>query len=261
MRNGVLVALMGLMVAAPAAGQFVAPGGVIPVVANNSGENGTFWTSNVSILNVGESDEYVVMLLYPEIVGGEAEFDMLISDEVKIPAGTQKTFTNILWTVFEKREAKGGLLITPTSVVGQPLVLSSRVFTYGNSQCDGSYGQDVNGQVVVDTAWAAGLAHDSFFRTNLGIFLPTDPPPGSTIQYTVEVYDKDGALVGSGVVSFKEAGLQQKSLSSFNVDRLVDGYAVITCSESEIAWYAYASRVDEISGDAVFRPARSYQPE
>ena len=32
----------------------------------------------------------------------------------------------------------------------------------------------------------------------------------------------------------------------------------ITCSDSSSGWYAYASRVDQATGDAVFRPMKGF---
>jgi hypothetical protein len=250
------IAFCVLMAAANAGAQFVAAGGAIPVVANNPGENGTYWRSDVSILNTGDSDTSVVMMLFPEIIAGEPAFEMMVSDEVAVPANSQTTLTNIVQSEFGLIDAKGGLSVF--SLDGAPLVLSSRVFTYGDLSCDGSYGQDVNSVQVRGSAWASGLQHDSLFRTNLGIFLPTEPLVGETVVFTVEVYDADGELVGSGSLDFGQAGLQQTSLATFGVGQLLDGYAVITTVDQSLPWYAYASRVDQTSGDAVFRIARGY---
>lgn len=60
-------------------------------------------------------------------------------------------------------------------------------------------------------------------------------------------------------MTFSEPGLQQVSFDLFDVDTLIDGYAVITCSDPTAVWYAYASRVDQITGDAVFRVARGFE--
>ena len=76
---------------AEAAAQFVAPGGIIPVVANLPGVNDTFWRSDVSILNVTESDTTVTLYLYPEIRGGTAAFEPMVSDPISLPASGQVT--------------------------------------------------------------------------------------------------------------------------------------------------------------------------
>jgi hypothetical protein len=36
---------------------------------------------------------------------------------------------------------------------------------------------------------------------------------------------------------------------------------VFRCSDPTLAWYAYASRVDQVTGDAVYRAARGRQSD
>ena len=50
---------------------------------------------------------------------------------------------------------------------------------------------------MANQAWAPGIAHDDFYRTNVGIYLPFDPQPAGT-RFVVRVYDNDGELVGAG---------------------------------------------------------------
>ena len=105
---------------AEAAAQFVAPGGIIPVVANLPGVNDTFWRSDVSILNVSESDTTVTLYLYPEIRGGTAAFEPMVSDPIALPALGQVTLANVVQSVFQQFNTKGALRISTefTPVVG-----------------------------------------------------------------------------------------------------------------------------------------------
>lgn len=244
------------LIAAPAPAQFVGPGGTVPVVANLSGANGSFWRSDVNVLNVSGSDTTIQMVLYPEIAHGQPAFEMKTSDPISLPAGQQLSLTNVVQSQFGLMNVKGSLMIYSTD--GKPLVISSRTYTYGAS---GSYGQDVSSVLVENKAWVAGIEEDSLFRTNVGIFWPWN----QAAQFTIDVYSGNGSLVGSGQVSFSQAGLQQRSLASFGITKLVSGYLVITCSDAQSPWYGYATKVDGGVGntgtnDAVYRPARSYQP-
>ena len=254
MRSALLLVTC-LLATVPAGAQFVAPGGVIPVVANLPGLNDTFWRSDVSILNVTAESTQVVLQLYPEIQGGVPAFEPIITDAISVPPDAQLTLTNVVQSRFQLTNVKGALWVV--SLDGTPLVITSRTFTVDGT--GGSYGQDVTSVLVADTAWAGGLRHDGFFRTNLGIFWPWDLTPGETVRFDVSVRDETGSEVGAGSVTFGEAGLQQVSLGSFGVQTLIDGYALITCSDPAAVWYGYASRVDQITGDAVYRPARGYQ--
>jgi len=245
--------LLGVLaVCAEAGAQFVAPGGVIPVVANLPGLNDTLWRSDVSILNVSEADTSVVLQLFPEIVGGSAAFDPVIAEPITVPAGGQVTLANVVQGLFHLVNTKGALWVQ--SFDGAPLVLASRTYTVASE--GGSFGQDVHSVLVSTTAWAAGLRHDGFFRTNVGVFWPWD----QEVVFEVTVHDGDGEVVGSGSVSFSEAGLQQLSLGAFGVDLLLGGFVTFTCSDETAVWYGYSSTVDEITGDAVYRVATGYQP-
>jgi hypothetical protein len=241
-----------------ASAQYVGPGAAIPVVANNPGVNDTYWRSDVSILNVDEVDTSVRLLLYPEIRGGQPQFpEPIESDEMSVAAGTQLTLTNVVQSVFGLINEKGALQVWSTN--GTPLVVSSRVYTVGTD--GGSYGQDVSGVMVARKAWASGIRHDSMFRTNVGISLLVDPLPGSTTTFTVTVSNAEGDEVGSLLWSFAQAGLQQRSLDAFDVGTLIQGSVRFECDDPTVMWYAYASRVDQINGDAVFRIARGYQSD
>ena len=250
------ILVLGLMVwASPAAAQFVAPGGTIPVVANLPGVGGTFWRSDVSVLNINDWDISIVMYLLPEIRDGGAVFEPMISDPIAIPANSQVTMANVVQTVFGLINKKGALSVL--TLDGSPVAMSSRIYTFGDD--GGSYGQDVHALLVANTAWAPGVREDAFFRTNVGIFLPSDPELGSGAVFTVTIFDNDGHEEGSGTFVFHEAGVQQRNVEVFGVDSMVDGYAVFTCSDPSLYWYAYASRVDQTTGDAVYRAARGRQ--
>lgn len=254
-----VILIVALMTTLPAWAQFVSPGAVVPVVANNPGLNGTFWRSDVSVLNTGSEDTTIIMYLFPELVGGEPAFDFEISDQYTLPAGQQRTFTNVVQAVFGHFDKKGSLSVSSTT--GAALVVSSRVFTFGDNQCSGSYGQDVSSVLVANEAWAAGLEHSASFRSNLGVFLPIDPPEGAPIVYTVEVKDNEGAVVGSGTLLFRQSGLQQVNLETFGVDLALNASIHVSCSDQFMPWYAYVSQVDQTSGDAVFRTLKGRQQD
>ncbi len=243
----------------PAGAQFVSPGGIVPVVANNPGLGGTFWRSDVNILNTGDEDTTVYLMLFPELVNGVPAFELTLSDAFTVPAHGQRTLTNVVQSEFGLFDEKGALSVHSTN--GAPLVVSSRVFTYATGQCSGSYGQNVSSVLVANEAWAAGIEHSGFYRTNLGIFLPSTPPEDNGVVFAVEVRDNTGEAVATGSLVFHDAGLQQVSLEEFGVGTLLDASLHITCSDPSMIWYAYTSTVDQSSGDAVFHTATGRQQD
>jgi hypothetical protein len=245
------------MWASVAAAQFVAPGGSIPVVANTPGVNGTFWRSDVSVLNLNDWDTSVVLVLLPEIRGGSQVFEPRVSDPIVLPANSQRTLANVLQSEFGLVNKKGGLSVL--SLDGSPLVIGSRVYTFDTG--GGSFGQDVHAILVAREAWAPGLREDSLFRTNVGVFLPVDPLPGAPLVFTITVHEADGDVAGEGTMTFTQAGVQQRNVSALGVTTLLEGYVVFRCDDPSAAWYAYASVVDEVTGDAVYRAARGRQSD
>lgn len=239
-----------MLTASAVAAQGIGPGAAIPAVANLPGLAGTFWQSDLSVHNPDDTATSFRILLFAEIRGGAPEFEPITSESFSIPADGQVTLTNIVQTVFGKTNAKGAASVI--SEDGGPLVVGSRTYTFGDD--GGSYGQEVFGVLVRDSAWASGARDDASYRTNLGVFLPVQPATSAT--FTVTVRGNDGDVVSTGALVFNDAGLQQKNLSAFGVGLLFDGSVEVTCDDPDLAWYGYLSRVDQISGDAVYRPLR-----
>jgi hypothetical protein len=229
----------------------------VPVVANLPGLNNTDWRTDVSVVNLAATETSIRLLLQPELVAGAPVFEPIITDPVNVAAGGQLTMRNIVETVFGLSDVKGALSIF--SADGAPLAISARIYTLNDD--GGSYGQNVEGVLVAKEAWAPGIAHDDFYRTNFGIYLPFDPLPGEPVRFVVRVHAADGQPVGVGNITFFDAGVQQHSLSALGVDGLLDGYLHFECLDPSVAFFAYASRVDQVSGDAVFRQAKGRQSD
>lgn len=256
MRRCFVISALMLLAVTPARAQFVAPGGTIPAVANISGAAGSFWRSDVSILNLNSTDTSVVLLLLPELRNSGPAFEPLTSDPLSIVGNGQLTLANVVTSVFGLRDTKGGLSIFSTD--GAPLVIASR--TYTNAETGGSYGLNVNGVLVADTAWIANVEHDGFYRTNVGVFLPADPQTGQSTIFYVTIFDDQGTQVASGSLAFDQAGLWQKNLDYFGVEEpLLDGWVEIRCDDPTAIWYGYATVIDQATNDSVYRPAMTRQ--
>jgi len=252
MRFSVVFALILLVATLAAGGQAIGPGGAVPAVANLPGLAGTFWQSDVIIHNPGETQISIRLLLFPEIRDGGPVFDPLTSDSMTVPALGQLTVSNVVQSVFGMIDTKGALSVI--SEDGSPIVIGSRTYTFGDD--GGTYGQEVFGILVSERAWAAGAQNDSLYRTNVGVYLPVAPAQGSTVDFEVIIRDSSGTEIARGTMPFPAAGVQQRSLSSLGVDQLLDGSVEVVSSDPSYFWYGYISRIDQTSGDAVFRPLR-----
>jgi hypothetical protein len=245
--------------AVPAGAQFVAPGAAVPAVASLPGANNTFWRSDVNVLNLNSEATSVVLVLFPEIKSSGPVFDIQESSPIDIGGNGQVKFSNVVTGVFGERNKKGALYVY--SLDGAPVVVSSR--TYTPAPTGGSFGINVNGILVADTAWISGVADEGltgFYRTSVGVFIPAGPAEGQEVGFTVTVYDSDGVEVASGSLIFDQAGMQQKFLEQFGLDEpLLDGWVEIRCHDPLALWYAYATVTDNTSGDSIYRPAITRQ--
>jgi len=257
MQRVIHLTLMVVIAASSASAQFVAPGGTVPAASGSvNGENGTVWRSDVSVLNLNSSPTSVVFVLFPEIRNNGPVFEIQQSDPIPIDGNAQLTVRSILTSLFDERGKNGSISVFSTD--GSPVVVASRTYTPGPT--GGSFGLNVYGVLVADTAWIANVEHDGFFRTNVGIFTPVDPPEGQSLVFVVTIHDADGVEVGSGSLTFEEAGLQQKNLDFFGVDdALLDGWVEIRCNDPSAIWYAYATVIDNFTGDSVYRAAITQQ--
>jgi len=257
MRKTLFLAMSVILAASPAAAQFVAPGGTVPAVSGTvNGANGTVWRSDVSVLNLSSSETSVVFVLFPEIRNNGPVFDVQQSEPILLAGNNQLSIANVVTSLFGERGKNGAVSVFSTN--GAPLVVASRTYTPGPA--GGSFGLNVYGVLVADTAWIANVEQDGFFRTNVGVFTPIDPPESQSLIFTVAVFDADGVEVGSGSMAFEEAGLMQKNLDFFGVDdALLDGWIEIRCSDPTAIWYAYATVIDNVTGDSVYRAAITQQ--
>ena len=76
----------------------------------------------------------------------------------------------------------------------------------------------------------------------------------------IEIFDDEGTMVASGSLIFDQDGLWQKNLDAFGVeDPLLDGWVEISCNDPAAIWYGYATVIDQITNDSVYRPAMTRQ--
>jgi len=250
-----ILAILGTLASGLSA-QGIGPGAAVPAVANIPGAAGTFWQSDVIIQNPGETSTNVRLLLFPEIQSGEPAFDPMTSDSISVPAHGQVIKSNVVQSVFGLVNVKGALSVI--SEDGSPVVIGSRTYTFNED--GGSYGQEVFGVLVKDRAWAGGLTNDSLYRTNIGVYLPMSPAEGSSLYFELIFRDGEGEEIGRGGINFPAAGLVQRPVGSIIGDPIPAASVEVVCSDPDAVWYGYVSRVDQLSGDAVYRPLRGMAP-
>jgi hypothetical protein len=218
---------------------------MVPAVASNPGLGDTLWRSELTLANRGSETAAVTLALHPRDGGTPA------TAEVEVPPLAALHLDDVVGSTLA---ASGSGWLEATSTSGG-LQLSSRTF---NDDPDGTYGQYVPAVATADLVGAgetvvlAGLTSRDGFRTNLGIASAADVPTTVTVRVTVE----DGTLAGELDVTVPPQSLVQ-------LDRVLTasfGYtgrawATLTSDDPTAAFAAYASVVDEGTGDPIFIPA------
>ena len=220
----------------------------VPGAAALSGAAGTDWKTDLEVHNPGTTQaSYSIALLKRDQANPTPT-----TKSFNLGPGQSVRYANVLQSMFGFSGA-ATLRITPTS--GQ-VVASARTY---NDQPQGTYGQFIAG-APESTAIAYGqegrlvqLAQSSSdasgFRTNIGVINVI----GSTLTVEAGLYRGDGTLLGTKSFSLPAYGYQQADRifrSVIGAD-VADGFAVLSTPTTNGKFFAYASVVDNRSGDPI----------
>ena len=97
------------------------------------------------------------------------------------------------------------------------------------------------------------LRHDAAYRTNLGVVNVVDMP----ITVDVELYSDEGVRLGTKNIDLEGWEHQQVDgiFATVTGADVNDGYAVLRTTTRSGRFLAYASVVDNATGDAIYIPA------
>ncbi len=229
----------------------------VPAAAHLSGTGDTHWRTDVQIKTLGDTQaSFSIALL-------EADQDNSSPSTLSftLAPGNSRRFEDLLSDLFAFT-GSGALRITPVS--GR-ILLSSRTY---NAVTGGTYGQYIAG-FTRDEAIRFGSdaeiiqltrSADSStgYRTNLGFVNVT----AQTISVQVELYLADGSYLGTRPYPLAPYGQSQVSdiFGKVGAGEVADGYAVVRTTTQAGALLAYASVIDNLTGDPIFIPAQVVSP-
>ncbi len=235
-------------------------GAVITAAAHASGVGGTNWRSDVVLHNPTDADVECWMLLAPR---GQDNSTMGV-DAVSVPTGESVLWTDALETVFE---FEGAAAIKVSENCAE-LIVTSRTYNLlgeGNElglPVGATFGQFIpavplddavgsNDELrLIQLSWSAD--ENTGFRTNIGfvnaVFMPID--------LVVELYDSAGNLLGTVPRTLAAFENQQVTdiFSKVTSTDVADGFAIVKTTTSGGSIFAYASVVDNITGDPIYIP-------
>lgn len=243
--------------------QFLSPINFIPASAHAEGGYGTFWKTNLSIYNPNQQKVKAYIYLIKSNISNN--LNQVVN--VDIPANQSIDIEDVLYSKFNYTGA-AALIITSMDIMdyinngtqGLPILVSSRTFTPDPVRPPGSYGQGISASVIPNfgTSYVTGIAQNSNYRTNLGVFTIMGMGYGYMPDITInaEIYDSSNNL--KNTLTFKLPALSQAQQNiNVNIDK---GYAIFKAQpimgfNVPILFFGYASRVDNSTGDAVYLPA------
>jgi len=229
----------------------------VNATAHVAGALGTNWRSDVEIHNLGDETSTCRIWLL-EHGGDNSEPD---HRELSLEPGKSERLGDVLASEFGE-EGQAALILMSDS--GRILVTSRTYNLLGEGNelglpAGSTFGQYIPAQPLGEAIrfgeqgrliqLAQSVAADRGFRTNLGLVNTTDA------ELTVEValFTASGEPLGSLPAVLPPQGYRQLNRVFANVTagEVDDGYAVVRTTTSQGRFFAYASVVDNLTGDPV----------
>lgn len=225
----------------------------LPAAANQSGLVGTAWRTDVEIVNRGTfGASYTFELLKWNQANATPE-----SKSYTLAPGHAARYTNVLSSMFGYT---GGATVRITGTGGN-IIANARTY---NDTPGGTFGQYIGAQRLDDGVQPGMTQHlfhlsqssseGSGFRTNLGLVsaCPTQ------IVVEAKFYGTTGGLLGTKSYTLRpyESVQISKVLLSVVPGGVSDAYIALSSATPGALFFAYASLVDNRTGDGIHIPAR-----
>lgn len=234
----------------------VAPFLLVPVVARTEGQAGTVWRSDLRVLNHGAFSVHVDAELRLQGAVGVPP----VPASFELQPGQARSIEDVVGTLFGLDSAAGSLLLIPREGA-TALCASSRTANHGGDS--GSYGQFVPalpaGSGLRGRGVVLNVDKGPNIRTNFGL-VETD---GLSIGVRFQLYDHHGAAFGAETrmtLGPWESVQLNDVFSALGAPSGSNARVEITRDSGDGGFYAYASVVDGLSGDAVFVPVQAIDP-
>ncbi len=225
---------------------------VVPTSAHKDGFNGTHWVTDLVLTNPGLTDS--VARLY--FMRGRQDNTGSPARPVVVPLRRSLALSDVVASTFQQSGTSGAILVGSDV----PLIVTSRTY---NETASGTYGQFVRGAPIGEAfgpsavGWLAGLAQSATdgvgFRTNIGIV----NAGGQPVRVVVDLYGGDGVWLGSRTADLNPYDFQQldKVYAGLSPSDVSAGYALLSTSTPDAVLFAYASVIDNSTGDPIAVPA------
>jgi len=220
---------------------------VIPAVGRAPGIGGTYWRSDVTVMNPNASQARISWRYLPAGSNNTAAGWSALN----LAAGETRVLRDVA-SLFGVQSGTGALEFAADGFVAP--VVTSR--TYTSTADGGTYGQSIDPVMRYRAdAYVPGLRSDSSYRSNVGFYNNSNTATGVTAKL-VNLY---GQEVASTFVSVPAHAPVQFSLSSLFPNVNLASYPTLTLhahTDGGAILFGYGSVVDNASGDPVFFAAQ-----
>ncbi len=220
-----------------------APRRVVAVAAHRPGVSGTAWRSDLQVVAPGDHWAEVWVGLVP--VGAQRP----TWQRFVLPPGGQLDRSDVVLRTFGLEQAAGPLLVASEQAVAVISRSSTETAAGTHGEVFPGLGAD---EAVHRRALLPMLEQDDAFRTNLGL----TNLGAATITAEVELFDASGALLGTSEHEVEPLAWVQVD-GILGPGPVADAYAVVSCADPDACFLAYASLVEQRTGDpTLVLPAR-----
>jgi PKD repeat protein len=233
------------------ASPMVAEASWVVAAAHTGGINSTTWRTDLVIVNpTTETAAYAL-----ELLPSDTDNSAPTSASFELGPGGLVRHQDVVGQVFDF-SGVGALRVVPSS---GSVVVASRTFTETGAGTVGQFIPGVPASSAADPAATGHLIHlsssatpGSGSRTNIGFA----NPGGTPMTLSTRVVSAEGALLQSFTTTVNALGHTQERLSAHVPDDDRRGMsAMVSATGPNDRFFAYASVVDNRSGDPIFLPA------
>ncbi len=218
---------------------------LIPAVALTAGLEGSFFTTDVELDNVGTEDLSYELLWLPR---GEDNSIPVRSGTYTIGRGSSVRHPNVLGEVFGLESDAVGALKVEAS--GPDLLVMSRTYNLPSAKVAGTYGQELPGIPANQmtpagaTQWIVFMSENADYRSNLGCVNGV----GFEVVVAMDLYSSDGIKLETRYMVLPPYSSQQIN-SIFSDYAPTNGYVEVRTFTRDAAIYCYGSVLDNVTSD------------
>lgn len=223
---------------------------IIPVAGSLQGANGTFFRSDINVLNFRNADQRVEMHWLPQGSAGDLIADRTISVGARSGFSSEDFVTNVLG-----QSGLGAIEIVAVTATGEVdpnglIHATARIWTPVPNASEGTMSQTFPALIAatssVQTKWIFGVRRDPRYRLNAGVANNANVAQRFRIT-TIGSQTGGGETVELEIParSIQQINLPGSANGSFQV--IVQNISVTTVATT---WQAWASSIDNVTGDA-----------